>query len=252
MIKFLRRIRQNLLSEGNAGKYLKYAIGEIFLVVVGILIALQINNWNEKKNEQSIEKDYMQNMLEDLQNDLTIYKNFQKSNSEIYTLIDSIIYGLKSDHRKERVSELSYWTRTVTLKWMIIHPIDRTYEQMKSSGHLRLVKNKPVSDGISNYYNSLKEFDGYNEAGMLWAADYVEALGKIFDAQILYKILKERKMQDAKPSDMLTEDPIILNQLMNSLQYFNGALSLGEVVSLKRQEAAENLIVLIQKTYSLN
>ena len=252
MIKFFRHIRQNLIMENKTSKYLKYAIGEIVLVVIGILIALQINNWNEKKNDQSIEKDYMQNMLEDLQNDLTIYKNFQKSNSEIYTLIDSIIYGLKSDNRKERVSELSYWTRIVTLKWMIIHPIDRTYEQMKSSGHLRLVKNKPVSDGISNYYNSLKDFDGYNEAGMLWAADYVEALGKIFDAEILYKILNERKMQDAKPSDMLTEDPIILNQLMNSLQYFNGALSLGEDVSLKRQETAENLIALIQKTYSLN
>ena len=238
--------------ENKTSKYLKYAIGEIVLVVIGILIALQINNWNEKKNEQNIEKDYMQNMLEDLQNDLVIYNNFQQANSEIYVLIDSIITGLKGDNRKDRVSELSYWTRMVTLKWMIIHPVDRTFEQMKSSGHLRLVKNKPVSDGISNYYNSQKDFDGYNEAGMLWAADYVEALGKIFDAEILYKIMKERKMQEAKPSDMLTEDPIILNQLMNSLQYFNGALFLGEGVSKKRQESAKKLMELIQKTYNLN
>ena len=48
MIKFFRKIRQNLLSEGKTVKYLKYAIGEIILVVIGILIALQINNWNEK------------------------------------------------------------------------------------------------------------------------------------------------------------------------------------------------------------
>ena len=48
MIKFFRKIRQNLLSEGKTGKYLKYAIGEIVLVVVGILIALQINNANER------------------------------------------------------------------------------------------------------------------------------------------------------------------------------------------------------------
>lgn len=47
MIKFFRNIRQNLLAEGKIGKYLKYASGEIILVVIGILIALQINNWNE-------------------------------------------------------------------------------------------------------------------------------------------------------------------------------------------------------------
>ena len=46
MIKFFRNIRQILIMENNTSKYLKYAIGEIVLVVIGILIALQINNWN--------------------------------------------------------------------------------------------------------------------------------------------------------------------------------------------------------------
>ena len=50
MIKFFRKIRQNLLSKGKTGKYFKYAIGEIILVVIGILIALQINNWNDENN----------------------------------------------------------------------------------------------------------------------------------------------------------------------------------------------------------
>jgi hypothetical protein len=54
MIKFFRKIRKSLLSEGSTGKYFKYALGEIALVVIGILIALQINNWNQNitfKNE---------------------------------------------------------------------------------------------------------------------------------------------------------------------------------------------------------
>jgi len=49
MIKFFRKIRQQLLAEGAVKKYLLYAIGEILLVVIGILIALQINNWNEQQ-----------------------------------------------------------------------------------------------------------------------------------------------------------------------------------------------------------
>ncbi len=62
MIKFFRKIRQNLLSEGKTGKYLKYAIGEIVLVIIGILIALSINNWNTNRKLKSEE----QNLLKDL------------------------------------------------------------------------------------------------------------------------------------------------------------------------------------------
>lgn len=56
MIKFFRKIRQNLLFKGKTGKYLKYAIGEIILVVIGILIALQINNWNEGRKDLAQEQ----------------------------------------------------------------------------------------------------------------------------------------------------------------------------------------------------
>ena len=49
MLRIFRNIRQKLAAENNIAKYLRYAIGEIFLVVIGILIALQINNWNENR-----------------------------------------------------------------------------------------------------------------------------------------------------------------------------------------------------------
>ena len=66
MIKFLRVIRPNLLSEGKTGKYLKYALGEIVLVVIGILIALQINNWNEYKKERKLERKVLTELLTSL------------------------------------------------------------------------------------------------------------------------------------------------------------------------------------------
>ena len=70
MITFFRKIRQNLHSEGKTGKYLKYAIGEILLVVVGILIALQINNWNEDRKERKQEKDLLAQLESEFQNNL--------------------------------------------------------------------------------------------------------------------------------------------------------------------------------------
>src|SRR5210317_1160194 len=56
MIKFFRHIRKNLLMENKTGKYFKYAIGEIVLVVIGILIAISINNWNEQQKQNSQER----------------------------------------------------------------------------------------------------------------------------------------------------------------------------------------------------
>jgi tetratricopeptide (TPR) repeat protein len=67
MIKFFRRIRQQLLTENKFSKYLIYAIGEIFLVVVGILIALQINNWNENNKVLAKEKVILASLLEDFE-----------------------------------------------------------------------------------------------------------------------------------------------------------------------------------------
>jgi len=69
MIKFFRKIRQRLLMENRTGKYLKYAVGEIVLVVIGTLIALQINNWNENRITKNLTKSYLLNIKSDLKAD---------------------------------------------------------------------------------------------------------------------------------------------------------------------------------------
>ncbi|MCB0748081.1 MAG: hypothetical protein KDC90_11525, partial [Ignavibacteriae bacterium] len=67
MIKFFGKIRQNLLSEGKTGRYLKYAIGEIILVVIGILIALQLNNYNDTLNKNDFERNALLNLKLDFE-----------------------------------------------------------------------------------------------------------------------------------------------------------------------------------------
>jgi hypothetical protein len=75
MIKFFRKIRQDLLSKGKTEKYFKYAIGEIVLVVLGILIALQINNWNEDRKFKNQELKLVKQLLEDAKNDSIFYNS---------------------------------------------------------------------------------------------------------------------------------------------------------------------------------
>ena len=69
MIKFFRKIRYDLMKQNKTGKYFKYAIGEIVLVVIGILLALQINNWNEDYKSKKKERGYLINLQQDLKAD---------------------------------------------------------------------------------------------------------------------------------------------------------------------------------------
>jgi len=70
MIKFFRHIRRTLINQNQMGKYFKYAIGEILLVMVGILLALQVNNWNNNRIDAKREASYIKNIERDLNNQL--------------------------------------------------------------------------------------------------------------------------------------------------------------------------------------
>lgn len=100
MIQFFRRIRQNLLHENKFSKYLLYAIGEIILVVIGILLALQINNWNELNKQTAEEEEILISLKEELKNNISVLKASIKENKEYVDhtnyLIDSIIKDYSS------------------------------------------------------------------------------------------------------------------------------------------------------------
>ena len=111
MIKFFRKIRQNLLMENKtgkpalpAGRYFKYAIGEIILVVVGILIALQINNWNQQrinnKQEQQIllqlKNEYEENLIE-IDKKIRMRKDIINASHRILSIKEGNLYNISTD-----------------------------------------------------------------------------------------------------------------------------------------------------------
>ena len=162
----------------------------LFLAVFcGFLAEYQL----EHKIEKDREKIYIQNMLEDLEADTSIYSDYASRNIIIFDLIDTMIHFIKSPDRKKHISKLAYAARIITAKWKQLEPVKRTYEQMKSSGHLRLIVKRQVAESVSSYYNSLFELDTYNQVGIIWSDNYAEAIAKIFDGEALLNIIKEKK-----------------------------------------------------------
>jgi len=118
MIKFFRHIRKSLISENKMGKYFKYAIGEILLVVIGILIALQINNWNENKK---IENEITQT-ISDLENDLTYNHKEAQRILKFYYQMDSLTkLGIYKKLKKEDYYENNFLDY-LTANWDQLRP----------------------------------------------------------------------------------------------------------------------------------
>lgn len=96
MIKFFRKIRQNLFSEGKTGKYLKYALGEIILVVIGILIALSINNWNEKQNNKNEARKHLETIRLNLKDDIKQAENLLAETDTAFEYTNTFLSQFKT------------------------------------------------------------------------------------------------------------------------------------------------------------
>ncbi len=101
MIKFFRKIRQRLLTENKFSKYLIYAIGEIILVVIGILIAVQINNWNTNRNEiikvNSILNIVKADLVKDTLNISVPINQYEEKNTLILNILENRLYNSSFD-----------------------------------------------------------------------------------------------------------------------------------------------------------
>ena len=155
MINFFRRIRQKALTENKPaspedgfGKYLTYAIGEIVLVVIGILIALQINNWNENKKSSEFEREMLTQIQDNLKNDkITLEKikiNFTKA-----VISSNKILDLQQD--KQVPDSLKNWLADI-IQFERFQPLTNSYEALKSKG-LDRVSNKELRLLLGAYYD---------------------------------------------------------------------------------------------------
>ncbi len=224
---------------------------EFFMLFLAVYLGFLAENLRERLAEKKQERVYMQNMLEDLRADIVLYNNYTINNKAVFELIDTLVQLIKSPERKQYISKLAYTARMVLPQFKQLFFTERTYEQMKSSGTLRLISRQQVASSISYYYYSVSELKKYNESIMVWATDYGNEMGQLFDGELLLKIIKEKKEIPAGATALLTEDPVVLNELITSAQYLYGALILGEKIGNERSIAAQQLIELIEKEYHL-
>lgn len=156
MIKFFRKIRQNLLSEGKTGKYLKYAVGEIVLVVIGILIALQLNEWNAHRKQIKLEKEYYCRLLDDIRLDKEQTQNLlQLAEERLVASNQSVRLLLKNNSEKTEIgTQISLSTKAI---YSDFEPNNSAYEDLKSGANLNIISDKSIIKALNHYFNRVEE-----------------------------------------------------------------------------------------------
>ena len=157
MIKLFRNIRQNLINEGKTTKYLKYAIGEIVLVVIGILIALQINNWNEEKKYKKQIWTKIQSVLGDIREDSVDINGVIRDLSIQNNATNHIIPIMESEQKiiqdsLKFILDFNSFTTTPILSQQ-----NNTWDYLNANGVLSELEDQQLVSMLTDYYSYLDD-----------------------------------------------------------------------------------------------
>jgi hypothetical protein len=153
MIKFFRKIRQKLLTENKFSKYLIYAIGEIILVVIGILIALQINNWNNVRHDRKQEKSYLIDIKTNLLSDKNSANQSLSWNIGKIAVIDSLMQLLNTATSSTDYMEYLVNKATTLGAFTTFDPVSTAFDNMTESDNISIVQNNELRNQLTEYYS---------------------------------------------------------------------------------------------------
>lgn len=150
MVKLFRNIRKKLVAEGKTANYLKYAIGEIFLVVIGILLALEVNNWNEQRKARVQEIRQLKNIQEDILLDKKdVIWNIEAHNLFLTSEIELLNYMMGEDLKPKK--PIAYENALGSPIILTLH--ESSFSNLKNND-INIITNEKLKKQIASYFDN--------------------------------------------------------------------------------------------------
>nr|WP_297912035.1 DUF6090 family protein [uncultured Allomuricauda sp.] len=248
MLRFLKKLRQGFLSEGNFSKYLAYALGEIILVVLGILIALQINNWNERRKTDEERKTLLSALLSDAD---TTQKRLDGALKMTETINNDLLYFLGLVQKSEGtvpIDTLKSYSSSV-FQVANFKPATSTYDTAISTGDIGLLKNPDLLDTYIQFKDNYDWFVLHQRISgdMVYLGNVWQFRKKLGSTRLFMKDMgplpKEFDLADKDFYNLITEKEVFAT--FESMQW----LIRNQYDALHRARTAnQQIIALLQKT----
>ncbi|WP_338732378.1 DUF6090 family protein [Mangrovimonas cancribranchiae] len=245
MIHFFRKIRQSLLSEGRTTKYFKYAVGEIILVVIGILIALSINNWNSNRITSNKKTEYLLRISDELKGQIKELKLYNddlttqiKDNKHVLKILDSQNPDSIPTLKKILGNTSTFWTLRLSF------PVTDEFKNQNLQSQIKSDSLKLAFKYLEIYRNSI---DAQNDYAITQYTNTIEPffVKKVNYSEIAIDYFKDGLIQGGPKTDY--------NTLIKSMELWNittfklETLNTGEKIINDLITFFEKIISLIEK-----
>lgn len=196
MIKFFRRIRQQLVIESKFRKYVIYATGEIALVVIGILIALQVSNWNENKKELVRAHKVLENLSDEIMQDSDYFNKVYLAEKNIFLQGAEVLFH---EHRKDQITQGHDSIIGMSFRLACFTPVIKSsknaYNELMASDLLIHIKSEDLKHNLKEYYGQIDFLNSYSEQSHQLSNDL------IFELAQYYEIIPAEKQDSREISD---------------------------------------------------
>ncbi len=221
---------------------------EFLMLFLAVFLGFIAENIRENSVDDKKEKQFMKSMVEDLKSDTANINTFYARSNIAIAEIDSLIHLMRRPDRNKYGQTTYYFARVITTGIVRVVLTDRTYEEMKSSGSLRLVHDDALSDSISKYYASQNDFKEQAQLQIQKMNAYTEFVTKIFDGAVFQQMLQRFPYKVIPPNSnpqLLTNDETTMDEFIGLLHYYSAILIINSSRLRQKEQSTTNLIKMI-------
>ncbi len=225
---------------------------EFLMLFLAVFLGFIAENIRENNADHNREKEFMKSMAEDLKADTANMNNFYLHTNTTIAQIDSLIHLIRNPDHDKYGQTMYYYARVITTGLGRLILTDRTYEEMKSSGSLRLVNDDALSDSISRYYASQNDFKEQAQLQLQKMYAYTDYVVKVFDGAVFQQMLQRFPYKVIPPNSnppLLTNDKTTIDEFVGVLHYYSAIIIINSSRARQKEASTIHLIKMIRDKY---
>ncbi len=196
---------------------------EFLMVFLGVTLGFLVDNLREEISERNLETEHIQSLFSDLKQDTIMFQKQMKALEEVVNMCDSVVIYLRNPTMNAHDRQRIYFLSRRLMPRVSPHFVnDRAFEEMRSSGALRLIHHKNIADSISKYYFSTKELLWLNDLVLDRSQRKTDVESQLLSAFIIDDMVNKKTLEFSPPqgnADLITNNKELINQFALSIHY---------------------------------